>query len=129
MNKYSKVFWTEQMLIVVFTIISWTLPWLLIELFESAKVPTRKFCFHIKLFHICDLKNQQRFIREVEVTVSLKELAVILNTLRQFLKQYGKTVKFRALYPLSKPKQEIGFTLFKHELFAHFFQDIKEHCN
>ena len=25
--------------------------------------------------------------------------------------------------------QEIGFTLFKDELFAHFFQDIKEHCN
>ena len=75
------------------------------------------------------MKNQQRFILEEEVTVSLKELAAFLNTLRQFLKQYDKTVKFPALYPLPKPKQEIGFTFFKDELFAHYFQNIKEHCN
>ena len=63
------------------------------------------------------------------MSVSLRELAAFLNTLRQFLKQYDKTVKFPALCPLPKPKQEIGFTLFKNELFANFFQDIKEHCN
>ena len=80
-------------------------------------------------FNFCNLKNQQRFILEEEVSVSLKELAAILNTLRLFLKQYDKTVKFSAWYPLPKPKQEIGFTLFKDELFAHYFQDIKEHCN
>ena len=61
--------------------------------------------------------------------MSLKELAAFLNILRQFLKQYEKTVKFPALYPFPKPKQEIGFTLFKDELSAHSFQDIKEHCN
>ena len=60
---------------------------------------------------------------------SLKKLAASLNTLRLFLKQYDKTVKFPALYPLHKPKQEIGFTSFKDELFAQFFEDIKEHCN
>ena len=75
------------------------------------------------------MKNQQRFILEEEVSVSLKELAAILNTLRQFLKQYDKTVKFPALYPLPKPKQEVGFTLFEDELSAHYFQDIKEQCN
>ena len=75
------------------------------------------------------MKNQQNFVLEEEVSVSLKELAAILNTLRQFLKQYDKTVKFPALYPLPKPKQEIGFTLFKDELFAQIFQDIKDHCN
>ena len=63
------------------------------------------------------------------MSVSLKELAAILNTLRQFLKQYDKAVKFSALYSLPKPKQEIGFTLFKDGLFAHYFQDIEEHCN
>ena len=63
------------------------------------------------------------------MSVSLKELAAILDTLRQFLKQHDKAVKFSALYSLPKPKQEIGFTLFKDELFAHNFQDIKEHCN
>ena len=63
------------------------------------------------------------------MSVSLKELTAILNTLRQSLKQNDRTVKFPALYPLPKPKQEIGFTSFKDELFAHYFQDIKEHCN
>ena len=82
-----------------------------------------------KIFQFCNLRNQQTFIVEEEVSVWLKELAAFLNTLRQFLKQYDKTVKFPALYHLRKPKQEIGFTLFKDELFAHYFQDIKEHCN
>ena len=67
--------------------------------------------FAFKLFQFCNLKNQQRFILEEEVSVSLKELAAILNTLRQFLKQYDKTVKFPALYPLPKPKQEIYLVL------------------
>ena len=89
---------------------------------------SNKKIFAFKLFQFCNLKNQQRFILEEEVSVSLKELAAILNTLRQFLKQYDKTVKYPALYPLPKPKQEIDFTLFKDELFAHYFQDIKEHC-
>ena len=75
------------------------------------------------------MKNQQRFNLEEEVSVSLKELAAILNILRQFLEQYDKTVKFPALYPLPKLKQEIGFTLLKDGLFAPYFQDIKEHCN
>ena len=88
-----------------------------------------KKVFAFKLFQLCILKNQQRFIPEEEVTVSLKEIGAILNTLRRFLKQCDKTVKSPASYLLPKPKQEIGFTLFKDELFAHFFQDIKEHCN
>ena len=90
---------------------------------------SNKKIFAFKLFQFCNLKNQQRFILEDEVSVSLKELAAILNTLRQFLKQYDKTVNFPALHFLHKPKQEIGFTLFKDELFAHYFQAIKEHCN
>ena len=85
--------------------------------------------FAFKLFQFCNLKNQQRFILEEEVSISLKEFAAILNTLRQFLKQCEKTVKFPASYSLPKPKQEIGFTLNKEKLFAHYFQYIKEHCN
>ena len=90
---------------------------------------SNKKIFAFKLFQFCNLKNQQRFILEEEVSVLFKELAAILNTLRRFLKQYDKTVKFPALYPLPKPKQEIGFTFFKDELFAEYFQDIKKHCN
>ena len=90
---------------------------------------SNKKIFAFKLFQFCNLKNQQRIILEDEVSVSFKELAAILNTLGQFLKQYEKTVKFPALYPSPKPKQAIGFTLFKDELFAHYLQEIKEHCN
>ena len=126
-KKYPKVFWTKPTLIVIFTIISWTLPWLNKRIVRVSKGSNKKI-FAFKLFQFCDLKNQQRFILEEEVSVSLKELAAILNTLRQFLKQYDSAAKF-PLYPLAKPKEEIGFTLFKDELFAHYFQDIKEHCN
>ena len=58
------------------------------------------------------MKNQQRFILEEEVSVSLKELAAILNPLRQFLKQYDKAVKFSALYALPKPRKEIRIYCF-----------------
>ena len=121
-------FGTKPTLIVIFTITSWTLPWSVSELFELAKGPTKKN-FAFKLFQFWKLKNQQRFNIEDKVSISLKEFAAILNTLRQFLKQYDKTVKFAALHPLPKPKPEIGFTLFKDELFAQYFQDIKEHYN
>ena len=63
------------------------------------------------------------------MSVSLKELAAISNTSRQFSKQYDKTAKFPALHPVPKPKQEIRFTSFKDELLAQNFQDIKGHCN
>ena len=75
------------------------------------------------------MKNQQRFILEEEVSLSLNDVPAILNTLRQFLKQYDKTVKLAALYLLPKPKHEIGYTLFKDEVFAQCFQDIEEQCN
>ena len=85
--------------------------------------------FAFKLFQFCKMKKQQRLILEKDVSVSLQELEAILNTLRQFLKQCDKTVKFPALYLLPEPKQEIGFTLFTDELLAHYFQGIKNHCN
>ena len=72
-------------------------------------IGSKKRMFPFKLLQFCNLKNQRRFILEEEVSVSLKELAANLNTVRQFLKQKDKAVKF-PLYPLPKPKQDIGFT-------------------
>ena len=43
---------------------------------------SNKKSFAFKLFQFCNLKNRQRFSLEEEVSVSLKELAAILNTLR-----------------------------------------------
>ena len=82
---------------------------------------SNKKTFALKLFQFWKLKNQKRFFLEEEVSVSLKELAAFLNTLRQFLKQYDKAVNFPDLHNIPKPKQEIGFTLLKNELFAQFF--------
>ena len=93
-----------------------------------SKVSNKQF-FAFKLFQFCNLKNQQRFILEDKMSVSLEKLAAFWNNLRQFLRQYDKTVKFPALYFLPKPKQEIGFTPFKDDFFAHYFQDNKENCN
>ena len=90
---------------------------------------SNKKTFGFKLLQVCNLKNQQRFILEEEVSVSLEELATILNSLRQCLKQYDKAVKFATLYLLRKQKEEIGFTFFKDDLFAQNFQDIVEHFN
>ena len=87
---------------------------------------SNKTIIAFKLFQFCNLKYQQRFILEEEVSVSLKELAASLNTLRQFLKQNDKTVKFPALYPVPKPKKEFGFSLNKDELFAHFSKTLKD---
>ena len=89
---------------------------------------SNKNLFALKVFEFCDLRTQQRFILKEEVTITKKELASLLNNLRSFLKQYDSASKF-PLYPLPTPKQEIGFTLWKDELFAHHFIDIKEHQN
>ena len=81
---------------------------------------SNKKIFDFKLFQLRNMRNQRRFILEGLVSVSLKEFAAKLNTLRQFLKQYDRTFKFPALYPLPKLKQELFF-LIKDEFFAHFF--------
>ena len=65
---------------------------------------SNKKIFAFKLFQFCNLKNQQRFNLEEEVSVSLKKLAAILSILRQFLKQYDNTIKLSSfqlytLYP------------------------------
>ena len=85
---------------------------------------SNKKIFAFKLFQFCNLKNQQRFRLEEEVSVSLKKFAVILNTPRQFLKQYDEAVKF-ALYSLLKPKQEIGFNFLKRNSFHFFSKTLK----
>ena len=57
-------------------------------------IGSNKKNFAFKLFQFRNLKYQQRFFLEEEVSVSLQQLAAILNTLHQFLKQYEKALKF-----------------------------------
>ena len=87
-----------------------------------------KNLFAIKVLNFCDLKAQQRFFHDEEISITKKVLAAILNRLCHFLKQYDNARK-ATLYPLPKPLQEIGFTLWKDELFSHYYLDINEHTN
>ena len=65
---------------------------------------SNKKVFAFKLFQVWNLKNQQRFVPEDEVSILIKELAAMLNTLRQFLKQYDKAVNFSLLLPSTQTK-------------------------
>ena len=89
---------------------------------------SKKNLFAIKVFIFCDLKAQQRFFLGEEISITKKELAATLNRLRHFLKQYDHARK-AILYPLPKPVQEFGFTLWKDKLFSHYYLDIKEHTD
>ena len=53
------------------------------RLVRVSKGSNRKI-FAFKLFLLCNMKHQRRFILEEEVSVSLKALTAILNTLLSF---------------------------------------------
>ena len=89
---------------------------------------SNKILFAIKDFKFCDLKAQQRFFLDEEISITKKELAEFLNRLRHFSKQYDHARK-ATLYAPPKPLQEIGFTLWKDELFSNYYLDIKEHTD
>ena len=95
------------------------------RLLRVSKV-SNKNLFVIKVFKVCDLKAQQRFFLDEEISITKKELAATPNRLRHFLKQYNHARK-ATLYPLPKLLQEIGFTLWMDELFSHYYLDVKEH--
>ena len=52
-----------------------------------------KNLFAIKVFKFCDLKAQQRFFLDKEISITKKLLAATLNRLRHFLKQYDHARK------------------------------------
>ena len=74
------------------------------------KSSNKKF-FAFKLIQFCNLKNQQRFILQEEVSVSLKYFAAILNTLCRIWKQYDKTVTFPPFIHFTQTKARELFYL------------------
>ena len=84
--------------------------------------------FAIKLFQFCDLKTQQHYILQEEVTISNRELTCLVDNLRDFLKTFHEASKCTHI-SLPKPKVEIASTKSKHNLFAHYYNDIFEHPN
>ena len=81
-----------------------------------------------KLFQICYIKTQQRYILREEVTIFKRKLSFVVDSLRVFLKTFDKPSKCLHI-PLAKPKIEIGYTKSNDNLFAHYYSDIIEHPN
>ena len=82
----------------------------------------------IKLFQVCDIKRQQRYILQQEVNVSKRELTCLVDSLRDSFKSFDQASKCKQI-PLPKPKVEIGSTMSKDNFFAHYYNDIIEHPN
>ena len=89
---------------------------------------SNKKSFSIKLFQFCDLKTQQRYILQEEVTISRGEFTCLVDNLRNFLKTFDQASKCIQI-PLPKPKVEIVYTKSKDNLFAQYYNDIIEHPN
>ena len=89
---------------------------------------SNKKSFAFKLFQFCDLKTQQRFILRGEVFISKRELTCLVDSLRDFLKTFDQASKCIPIH-LPKPKTEIGSTMSKNNLFAHYYNNIIEHPN
>ena len=89
---------------------------------------SNKKSFAIKLFQICDLKTQQRYILQEELNISKRKLTCLVDNLRDFLETFDQASKCIQI-PLPKPKVEIGSTKSKDDLFAHYYNDIIENPN
>ena len=89
---------------------------------------SNKKSFAFEVFHFCDSKLQQLFIRKEEVSISKKEIESLLDSLDEFLKAFDQANKISQI-PIPKPKFETGFTKAKDELFSHCYKDIVEHLN
>ena len=77
-----------------------------------------------QLFQFCDIKTQQRYILQEEVNISRRELTCLVYDLRDFLKTFKQASKCIQI-PLPKPRVEIGSTKSKDNLFAHYYNEIK----
>ena len=97
------------------------------RIFRVGKGPNNNL-FAFKVFQFCDLIYKQKYILEEEIIVTKQELALILDNLRNFLKKYDIACKQR-LYTIPKPKQELGNTLGRDDLFSHYNIEIQQHPN
>ena len=89
---------------------------------------SNKNLFALKVFQFCDLIYQQRYILEEEIIITKQELALLFDNLRTFLITYDTACK-KHLYPIPKPKQELGNTLGRDDLYSHHSIDVKQHPN
>ena len=87
---------------------------------------SNKKSFAIKLFQICDLKTQHRYILQEEVNIFKRELTCLVDNLRDFLKTFDQASKCIQISP-PKPEVEIGSTKSKDNLFPLYYMNYIHH--
>ena len=85
-------------------------------------------CFAFKVFQFCDSKLQQRFLLKEEVSISIKEIVSLLDSLGEFVRAFHQANKVSQI-ALPKPKIEVGFTKAKDEVSCHCYKDVVQHLN
>ena len=64
---------------------------------------SNKKSFAIKLFEICDLKTQQRYILQEELNISKRKLTCLVDNLRDFLETFDQLASAYR-FPYRSPK-------------------------
>ena len=82
----------------------------------------------MKLFQFGEIKTQHCLILQKGVKLPEKEIRSFFDSLRDFLKTFENASKYLQI-PLAKPKDAIGSTKAKDNLFVQNYNDIIEHPN
>ena len=69
---------------------------------------------------------QQKYSLSEEITLTRRELGVVLDCLNDFLLQF-EAARQSNYYSLPTPKAPIGYTFLKDDLFCHHIYEIREH--
>ena len=87
---------------------------------------SNKNSFNFKVFKFDCSTIQQKYSLSEEITLTRRELGVVLDCLNDFLLQFeaGRQSNY---YSLPTPKAPIGYTFLKDDLFCHHIQEIREH--
>ena len=87
---------------------------------------SNKNSFNLKVFIFDCSTIQQKYSLSEEITLTRRELGVVLDCLNDFLLQFEAARKSN-YYSLPTPKAPIGYTFLKDDLFCHHIHEIREH--
>ena len=87
---------------------------------------SNKNSFNLKVFKFDCSTIQKKYSLSEEITLTRRELGVVLGCLNDFLLQF-EAARQSNYYSLPTPKAPIGYTFLKDDLFCHHIHEIREH--
>ena len=87
---------------------------------------SNKKSFDLKVFKFDCSTIQQKYSLSEEITLTRRELGVVLDCLNDFLVQF-EAARQSNYYSLPTPKAPIGYTFLKDDLFCHHIHEIRKH--